>query len=312
METIRTVGLTRAFDGKTAVDNLNLSVQQGEVYGLVGPDGAGKTTIMRLLAGVMKPTAGDAWVNGNNTIGDSRELKKQISYMPQRFGLYSDLTVQENIDFYADLYNVPKKIREQKITELLAFSNMEPFRDRKAGKLSGGMKQKLALACALVHTPKVLLLDEPTNGVDPLSRRDFWKILYKLLEEGVTIFVSTAYLDEAERCTRVGLLHQGKLIISGTPDEVKNNMRGVLVEVLCKSPRKVMDVLTSRLKPLSAGLFGAKIHLLLEGEATDALRSVKDSLRDMAVDAEAAIVLPSLEDVFISMSMAQEGSASHG
>lgn len=312
METIRTVGLTRAFDGKTAVDNLNLSVQQGEVYGLVGPDGAGKTTIMRLLAGVMKPTAGDAWVNGSNTIGDSRELKKQISYMPQRFGLYSDLTVQENIDFYADLYNVPKKIREQKITELLAFSNMEPFRDRQAGKLSGGMKQKLALACALVHTPKVLLLDEPTNGVDPLSRRDFWKILYKLLEEGVTIFVSTAYLDEAERCTRVGLLHQGKLIISGTPDEVKNNMRGVLVEVLCKSPRKVMDVLTSRLKPLSAGLFGAKIHLLLEGEATDALRSVKDSLRDMAVDAEAAIVLPSLEDVFISMSMPQEGSGSHG
>ena len=312
METIRTVGLTRAFDGKTAVDNLNLSVQQGEVYGLVGPDGAGKTTIMRLLAGVMKPTAGDAWVNGNNTIGDSRELKKQISYMPQRFGLYSDPTVQENIDFYADLYNVPKKIREQKITELLAFSNMEPFRDRQAGKLSGGMKQKLALACALVHTPKVLLLDEPTNGVDPLSRRDFWKILYKLLEEGVTIFVSTAYLDEAERCTRVGLLHQGKLIISGTPDEVKNNMRGVLVEVLCKSPRKVMDVLTSRLKPLSAGLFGAKIHLLLEGEATDALRSVKDSLRDMAVDAEAAIVLPSLEDVFISMSMPQEGSGSHG
>jgi len=304
--------LTRAFDGKTAVDNLNLSVQQGEVYGLVGPDGAGKTTIMRLLAGVMKPTAGDAWVNGNNTISDSRELKKQISYMPQRFGLYSDLTVQENIDFYADLYNVPKKIREQKITELLAFSNMEPFRDRKAGKLSGGMKQKLALACALVHTPKVLLLDEPTNGVDPLSRRDFWKILYKLLEEGVTIFVSTAYLDEAERCTRVGLLHQGKLIISGTPDEVKNNMRGVLVEVLCKSPRKVMDALISRLKPLSAGLFGAKIHLLLEGEATDALRSVKDSLRDMAVDAEAAIVLPSLEDVFISMSMPQEGSGSHG
>ena len=312
METIRTVGLTRAFDGKTAVDNLNLSVQQGEVYGLVGPDGAGKTTIMRLLAGVMKPTAGDAWVNGNNTIGDSRELKKQISYMPQRFGLYSDLTVQENIDFYADLYNVPKKIREQKITELLAFSNMEPFRNRQAGKLSGGMKQKLALACALVHTPKVLLLDEPTNGVDPLSRRDFWKILYKLLEEGVTIFVSTAYLDEAERCTRVGLLHQGKLIVSGTPDEVKNQMRGVLVEVLCKSPRKVMDVLTSRLKPLSAGLFGAKIHLLLEGEATDALRSVKDSLRDMAVDAEAAIVLPSLEDVFISMSMPQEGSGSHG
>ena len=312
METIRTVGLTRAFDGKTAVDNLNLSVQQGEVYGLVGPDGAGKTTIMRLLAGVMKPTAGNAWVNGNNTIGEAAELKKQISYMPQRFGLYSDLTVQENIDFYADLYNVPQQIKEQKITELLAFSNMEPFSDRQAGKLSGGMKQKLALACALVHTPKVLLLDEPTNGVDPLSRRDFWKILYKLLEEGVTIFVSTAYLDEAERCTRVGLLHQGKLIVSGTPDEVKNQMRGVLVEVICKEPRKVMDALISQLTPLSAGLFGAKIHLLLEGDSKEALQSVKDSLRDITVDAEAAIVLPSLEDVFISMSMTKEGSGSHG
>ncbi|MDD4085226.1 MAG: ABC transporter ATP-binding protein [Acidaminococcaceae bacterium] len=312
MEAIRAVGLSKAFDGKTAVDNLNLSVKEGEVYGLVGPDGAGKTTIMRLLAGVMQPSAGDAWVNGNNTIGDSRELKKQISYMPQRFGLYSDLTVQENIDFYADLYNVPQKIRERKISELLNFSNMEPFKDRQAGKLSGGMKQKLALACALVHTPKVLLLDEPTNGVDPLSRRDFWKILYKLLEEGVTIFVSTAYLDEAERCTQVGLLHQGKLIVSGTPDEVKNQMRGVLVEVLCKEPRKVMDALAYRLRPLSAGLFGAKIHLLLKGAETDALRAVRNSLRDMAVDAEAEIVLPSLEDVFISISMPQEGSGRHG
>ena len=312
METIRTVGLTRTFEGKTAVDNLNLSIEQGEVYGLVGPDGAGKTTVMRLLAGVMRPSSGDAWVCGNNTISDSAELRKQISYMPQRFGLYSDLTVQENIDFYADLYNVPRQIREQKITELLAFSNMEPFRDRQAGKLSGGMKQKLALACALVHTPKVLLLDEPTNGVDPLSRRDFWKILYKLLEEGVTIFVSTAYLDEAERCTRVGLLHQGKLIISGTPDEVKTHMRGVLVEILCKEPRKVMGELISRLAPVSAGLFGAKIHLLLAGEATEALQSVKDNLRDIAVDAEAGIVLPSLEDVFISMSMTKEGSGSHG
>ena len=190
MEAIVTAGLTRSFGDNRAVNNLNLSVSAGEVFGLVGPDGAGKTTVMRLLAGLMAPTSGDAWVYGCNTVKDSDALKHHISYMPQRFGLYLDLTVQENIDFYADLYNVPRQTRREKISELLSFSNMTPFRDRQARNLSGGMKQKLALACALVHTPKVLLLDEPTNGVDPLSRRDFWRILYRLLEEKVTIFVS--------------------------------------------------------------------------------------------------------------------------
>ena len=220
MDAIVMTGLTRIFGDNTAVNNLALAVKEGEVFGLVGPDGAGKTTVMRLLAGLMAPTSGDAWVYGCNTVQDSEQLKNHISYMPQRFGLYLDLTVQENIDFYADLYNVPRQTRKEKISELLAFSNMTPFRDRQARNLSGGMKQKLALACALIHTPKVLLLDEPTNGVDPLSRRDFWRILYRLLEEKVTIFVSTAYLDEAERCSRIGLLHQGQLIIAGPTDEV--------------------------------------------------------------------------------------------
>jgi len=311
MDAIQVSGLTQSFGDNTAVNDLNLTIKEGEVFGLVGPDGAGKTTVMRLLAGLMAPTAGDAWVYGCHTVKDSKQLSNHISYMPQRFGLYLDLTVQENIDFYADLYNVPRQIRKEKIAELLAFSNMTPFRDRLARNLSGGMKQKLALACALIHTPKVLLLDEPTNGVDPLSRRDFWRILYRLLEEKVTIFVSTAYLDEAERCDKIGLLHQGQLILSGTPDEVKTHMQGVLVEIRCDEPRNVLSSLITGLIPVSAGLFGAKIHLVLNEEPTQALKTVKDRLKDIGVQAETEIVVPSLEDVFISMIMPAEGSDSN-
>ena len=310
MEAIRTQGLTQTFGDNTAVNNLTLTLKEGEVFGLVGPDGAGKTTVMRLLAGLMPPTAGDAWVYGCHTVKDAEQLRHHISYMPQRFGLYLDLTVQENIDFYADLYNVSRQTRKEKIPEFLAFSNMTEFRDRQARNLSGGMKQKLALACALVHTPKVLLLDEPTNGVDPLSRRDFWRILYRLLEEKVTIFVSTAYLDEAERCARIGLLHRGQMILSGTPDEVKEHMRGALVEIRCSDPRGVLSSLVAAMVPVSAGLFGAKIHLVLDGDAAQALSAVKDKLADLGVQAETEIVLPSLEDVFISQIMASEGSGS--
>ena len=310
MEAIRTQGLTQKFADNTAVNDLTLSVNEGEVFGLVGPDGAGKTTVMRLLAGLMAPTKGDAWVYGCHTVKDSEQLRQHISYMPQRFGLYLDLTVQENIDFYADLYNVPRQLRQEKIPELLAFSNMTPFRDRQARNLSGGMKQKLALACALVHTPKVLLLDEPTNGVDPLSRRDFWRILYRLLEEKVTIFVSTAYLDEAERCARIGLLHRGRLILSGTPDEVKEHMRGALVEIRCNEPRQVLASLRESMTFVAAGLFGAKIHLVLDREASQALAAVRGKLADLGVEAETEIVVPSLEDVFISQILSAEGSGS--
>jgi len=308
MDVIRTEGLTQIFGDNIAVNKLTLTVKEGEVFGLVGPDGAGKTTFMRLLAGLLVPTAGEAWVHGFNTVKDSEQLRNVISYMPQRFGLYQDLTVQENIDFYADLYNVPRQIRKEKIPELLAFSNMEAFRNRQAGKLSGGMKQKLALACALVHTPKILLLDEPTNGVDPLSRRDFWQILYRLLESKVTIFVSTSYLDEAERCARIGLLNQGKMIITGTPEEVKKNMRGVLVEIRCSEPRKVRTLLMAALTPISAGLFGEKIHVVLEGEPLEVLNKVKSALITSNVQAEVEIVVPSLEDAFISMITPAEGS----
>lgn len=221
MPVIKAVNLTRKFAGLTAVNGLTVDVDQGEIFGLVGPDGAGKTTTMRLLSGILEPTSGEGWVCGRHIAKESEALKDHIAYMPQRFGLYDDLTVMENIGFYADIYLVRPKERQSRTEELLGFSGLTPFKDRLAGKLSGGMKQKLGLACALIHTPEVLFLDEPTNGVDPISRRDFWRILYKLLKNKVTIFYSTSYLDEAERCKRVGLMHKGRLLECDSPDVIK-------------------------------------------------------------------------------------------
>jgi ABC-2 type transport system ATP-binding protein len=222
---IETRGLTRRFGALTAVDHLDLSVTRGEIFGLVGPDGAGKTTTLRMLCGLMDPTEGSARVAGHDVVRDSQAVKDQIGYMAQRFGLYSDLTVEENMIFYADLFNITGRDREDLSLRLLRMTRMDPFRDRQAGKLSGGMKQKLALMCTLLHRPQILFLDEPTNGVDPVSRRDFWAILYQLLKDGITIFMTTAYLDEAERANRVGLMHRGKLIRCEAPDELKRQTK---------------------------------------------------------------------------------------
>ena len=230
MITIKTSRLTKKFGDLIAVNDLNLEIEEGEIFGLVGPDGAGKTTTMRLLTGILPPTSGDGWVYDKHIVKDDESLKDNIAYMSQRFGLYEDLTVMENVNFYADLFGVSSAGRSEKIEELLGFSGLTPFKTRFAGKLSGGMKQKLGLACALIHTPKVLFLDEPTNGVDPVSRRDFWKILYDLLKKKVTIFYSTSYLDEAERCKRVGLLHKGKLLRCDTPDMVKKEFNAKTLE----------------------------------------------------------------------------------
>jgi ABC-2 type transport system ATP-binding protein len=221
MPAIKATSLTRKFGDITAVDRLDLQIEQGEIFGLVGPDGAGKTTTMRLLTGILEPTEGDAWVYDNHIVKQAEALKEDVGYMSQRFGLYEDLTVIENIDFYADIYLVPSKQRAARMERLFDFSGLGPFKKRLARNLSGGMKQKLGLVCALIHTPKVLFLDEPTNGVDPLSRRDFWRILYQLLKEKVTILFSTSYLDEAERCTRVGLMHRGRLLRCDVPAKIK-------------------------------------------------------------------------------------------
>jgi ABC-2 type transport system ATP-binding protein len=300
MDAIRCERLTKTFGDLTAVDALTLSVAEGEIFGLVGPDGAGKTTTMRLLTAIMAPTSGDAWVTGRHVVGQSEAIKEDIGYMSQRFGLYTDLTVIENIDFYADIYNVPLRGRREKTDQLLAFSNLTPFRRRLAGNLSGGMKQKLGLACALIHTPKVLFLDEPTNGVDPVSRRDFWRILYQLLREKVTIFVSTAYLDEAERCNRLALIHGGRLLALGTPDEVKKLMRGVILEIRTSQPRQATALLRQRLPDASVGLFGDRVHVVsMQPEQT--ARRVEELLLQAGISSVAIRpIAPSLEDVFVS------------
>jgi ABC-2 type transport system ATP-binding protein len=301
MDAIRAEALTKSFGDLTAVNSLTLRVAEGEIFGLVGPDGAGKTTTMRLLTAIMDPTSGDAWVAGHHIVHEAEAIKAEIGYMSQRFGLYPDLTVLENIDFYADIYGVPRQGRGEKIDRLLAFSNLTPFKRRLAGNLSGGMKQKLGLACALIHTPKVLFLDEPTNGVDPVSRRDFWRILYQLLRDKVTIFVSTAYLDEAERCNHVGLMHRGQLLASGTPEEVKQLMRGTILEIRVSAPQQATALLRAQLKADAVGLFGDRVHLMTQ-EADRAAAQVQTILGGAGLALHGIrSIAPTLEDVFVSV-----------
>ncbi len=293
--------LRRSFGELIAIDRLDLEVQAGEIFCLVGPDGAGKTTTMRMLTGILPPTSGTAEVAGYDVTHNPEGLKKHIGYMSQRFGLYPDLTVIENIDFYADIYGVPTSERRARTERLLGFSNLTPFKHRQAGNLSGGMKQKLGLACALIHTPRVLFLDEPTNGVDPVSRRDFWRILYQLVRDGVTLFVSTAYLDEAERCNRLALLHQGKLVGLGTPEEVKRLMPGTLLEVRTSAPRRTAQLLRNHLQDATVGLFGDRVHIAAKNPtATEA-----QTRQLLAIAGHDLLSLhpitPSLENVFISV-----------
>ncbi|MEW6116283.1 MAG: ABC transporter ATP-binding protein [Nitrospirota bacterium] len=297
---IKTSDLTRTFGDILAVDKLSLEIKKGELFGLVGPDGAGKTTAMRLLTAIMEPTSGEAWVAGHSVLTEGERIKEKIGYMSQRFGLYEDLTVFENIIFYADLYEVPEKERPARIERLLGFSNLTPFKGRLAGKLSGGMKQKLGLACALIHTPEVLFLDEPTNGVDPVSRRDFWRILYDLLKEGVTILVSTAYLDEAERCTRIALMHKGKVLIENTPTEVKKSLGLPMIEVWSDDARSAQAIVKEMRGVKGVSMYGDRLHITIErremvddiiGKLADERIGVKDHRE----------IVPSLEDVFISM-----------
>ncbi|MDD4872509.1 MAG: ABC transporter ATP-binding protein [Kiritimatiellae bacterium] len=301
MKMIKTNSLTKSFDDLVAVDGITVSVDDGEIFGLVGPDGAGKTTTIRLLTSIMEPTSGDAHIAGFHTVTEAEKVKEQIGYMSQKFGLYADLTVSENIAFYADIYDVPRSGRAERTEKLLSFSNLTPFKNRLAGNLSGGMKQKLGLACALIHTPRVLFLDEPTNGVDPVSRREFWRLLYQLVREKVTIFVSTAYLDEAERCNRVALIHRGRLLSVGTPDEAKKLMRGTVMELRVSEPRNAKDLLQKKLKNVSVDIFGDRIHLAAE-EIEEVFGQVSDILSSNGITIETKRTIePSLEDVFISV-----------
>jgi ABC-2 type transport system ATP-binding protein len=301
MDAINTVNLTKRFNDLPAVDSLNLTVAKGELFGLIGPDGAGKSTTLRMLTAIMDPSGGEAWVMGRHTVREAEAIKEEIGYMSQRFGLYADLTVMENILFYADIYGVPKKGRSEKIERLLAFSNLTPFKRRQAGNLSGGMKQKLGLACALVHTPQLLFLDEPTNGVDPVSRRDFWRILYQLLKEGVTIFVTTAYLDEADRCHRVGLIHKGRLLACDTPDSLRGLMRGTILELRTSDLRRTARLLREAIPGATVGLFGDRLHLVTDDPEKDQEVATNVLQREGINLFGIKPIEPSLEDVFVSV-----------
>jgi ABC-2 type transport system ATP-binding protein len=301
MISIQTTNLTKTFGSLNAVNHLNLEVKTGEIFGLVGPDASGKTTTIRMLCGILPPDGGEAWVAGYDIQKETESLKEKVGYLPQRFGLYGDLTVLENIHFYADLYQVSKKERKGRIERLLRFANLEPFVKRKAQDLSGGMKQKLGLICALIHTPQVLFLDEPTTGVDPLSRRDFWVILYDLLKEGVTILFSTSYLDEAERCSRIGLIYQGELLIADTPSAVKAQIGRTVLELRLEDHRRGMKKLEGNDSLRSLVLSGDKIHALVD-DPQEGERVIREVLKAEGIEILGLIkVRPSLEDVFVSI-----------
>jgi ABC-2 type transport system ATP-binding protein len=301
-------GLTRDFDGRRAVDGLSLRVSAGELFGIVGPDGSGKTTTLRMLAGVLRPTAGDAVLNGVSVAHDPEGVKHHIAYMSQRFGLYTDLTVDENIEFYADLYRVPKSERPRRLDRLYGFSGLGPFADRLAGQLSGGMKQKLGLCAALIHEPQILLLDEPTFGVDPISRRDLWLIVHEMVARGVTVIVSTAYMDEAERCDRVVLLHAGRAVLIDTPDGLQDLLAGQVLAIHTDAPRRARDRLRLHPAVRQAVLFGETIHVTLRGGMGD-WPSVHDDLVAAGVAVlEENEVEPSLEDVFIDLVEGEEAT----
>ncbi|PSH05346.1 MAG: multidrug ABC transporter ATP-binding protein [Acidobacteria bacterium] len=302
--------LVRTFPGVKAVDGLSFSVNYGEIFGLVGPDGAGKTTTMRILAGVLLPNSGWARVAGCDVVNDSEQVKQRISYMSQRFGLYEDLTVDENIRFYAEVFAVKRPVYRERSERLLQAAGMQAFRNRLAGKLSGGMKQKLGLICALIHTPRVLLLDEPTNGVDPVSRRDFWKILYSLLEEGVAILTSTAYLDEAERCHRVALMHQGRILFCDEPAALKAKLDNNVIAISTLDPRGVRAAIENFPGVHNVVLVGDGVHILVNdaSKITPGLREAMSAAQVSHTSIEA--VTASLEDVFVN-AVERQGEVPH-
>jgi ABC-2 type transport system ATP-binding protein len=299
MNYIETHDIRKNFKDTKALQAITFNVQEGEIYGLVGPDGAGKTTLMRILTGIMSAGSGSAIVGGFDVIKNPESAKHIIGYMSQRFSLYGDLTVYENLEFYADLFQVSSGERKKRIKRLMEFSHLGSFLDRRADALSGGMKQKLGLSCALIHTPKILFLDEPTTGVDPVSRRELWMILYDLWKDGMTILVSTPYLDEAERCGRIGFINKGKIVLEGTPEEIKRTAGFSVIEV------RIADAIAARKKLYqnsgigSYTIFGELIHFNSIAPEKD-MKNIKVKMLETGIDLLAINEIePTLEDVFL-------------
>jgi ABC-2 type transport system ATP-binding protein len=306
---IQTKNLSKTFGAITAVDGLNLDIERGEIYGLVGPDGAGKTTTIRMLAGIMDPSGGNATVAGFDLRKQAERIKEHIGYMAQQFALYGDLTVLENINFFADVYGVRGKTRRERIERLLNFARLTEFTERRAGRLSGGMKKKLGLACALIHNPDILYLDEPTTGVDPVSRREFWDILAGLHAEQTTVLVNTPYMDEAERCSRVGLMYRGRLIERGTPGEIKALIPGELIEFRPESDtlrgvgllRRANRALTAADGVLEIQTYGDLMHVFVDSIAQRRPQLESALAAEEIRMANFRQTAPRMEEAFISL-----------
>ncbi len=301
---VETRDLSKSFNGVAAVTNLNLVLERGEMLCLVGPDGAGKTTTIRMLSGIIRPTSGTARLFGYDLERDISLIKPNIGYMSQSFTLYGDLTVEENIEFSAEIHEV-RRYRERR-EELLSFTRLTPFRRRLAERLSGGMKQKLSLACTLIHRPDLLLLDEPTTGVDVVSRREFWGILKGLLETGITILMTTPYLDEAERADRVALMNNGTVAVADSPAKVKALLKHPVIEILCALPRRAAEVLKGMPELLDVQILGNRLNLIII-DVDLAVRAVERRLEENGVSIERwQQISPSLENVFISLTRTAE------
>jgi ABC-2 type transport system ATP-binding protein len=297
-EAIQIENLKKSYGEIEAVKGISFSVSKGEMFGLVGPDGAGKTTTIRILCGLIDPEEGIVTVMGDDIKKKKRKVQKKIGYLSQRFSLYGDLTVDENIEFFADIHGV--KNYEERRNELLEFTRLTPFRDRLADNLSGGMKQKLALACSLIHKPEIIFLDEPTTGVDPVSRRDFWKILSSLIKEGITIFMSTPYLDEAERCNRVALMNKGEIMSIDDPHKIKESINKEIIEIVSPEARKAYKLIQQSMDN-EVQLFGDRINVVVDSYEKE-FSNIEKLLKENDVKIESSrSIPPSLENVFIHL-----------
>ncbi|MEJ2171683.1 MAG: ABC transporter ATP-binding protein [Woeseiaceae bacterium] len=306
---IRARGLSKHFGELRAVDKLDLDVPRASIYGFLGPNGSGKSTTIRMLCGLLTPTEGNASVLGIEIPGKATLLKPRIGYMTQKFSLFADMTVMENLQFIAEIYSYPKRERKARIEELLEKYDLVAQRKQFAGTMSGGQRQRLALACAVLHKPELLLLDEPTSAVDPQSRRDFWANLFRLAETGTTILVSTHYMDEAERCHRLAILDKGVKVADGSPLDLQNNTGMHVVEVLADDPYRAQTALIDIPLVASVTQLGIRLRVLIPERVNDPLRLVNDALRAGRVAAESRVVAASLEDVFVAVTMKPEPQA---
>ncbi|MCX7983625.1 MAG: ABC transporter ATP-binding protein [Bacteroidetes bacterium] len=281
-----------------AIKEISISVYRGELFCLVGPDGAGKTTIIRMMCGILKPTSGVITVAGYDTTREREHIKRCLGYLSQRFSLYHDLTVNENIEFFAKIHGLKHYERRQQ--QLLEITRLAPYSDRLAGALSGGMKQKLALICTLIHSPEIIFLDEPTTGVDPVSRREFWKILLSFLKEGLTIIVTTPYLDEAERCSRIALMSEGTILTCDTPQAIRTTFPYGVIEVVCSHARSAFAVLVEHFGKEQVQLYGDRVHVLVSKKERK-VKTILNLLRGHKIDiVDYRLTTASLEDVFVA------------